>query len=289
MKKLNYITILSITAGLISVSAMNAVAEDYWNPTEGGGAWITQPDGSFGIYNTAYDWSHSQWDNSRVNPDTGTQGSNVVPTKGAWQWGGALGSDSKITTFKAIADQSVLSFEIERNNTSKGFTFGTYTYGSDGPTRSEALGTVGAGNSEDSNKITFANGASDTTAYSGAFDTNEIVGIWVKDNANGMLYYSDYDFDTGHAGGQHTDGQLDDNTGVSSLYFDLADRTWPEDPFNNSDVKIRITGAAPGMAGYVPVTPAGGSSGSPLPGVWATIALAGAASAYLKRRRKENK
>ena len=251
MAKFNKITILSITAGLISVSAMNAVADD-----------------EYGIHYN----------------DQNTSG---------WLWGGSMGGSSVHNAFKALADQSVLSFEIERNITTSGFTFGTYTYGNNGLTLSEALGTVGAGGNEDSNKITLADGTTGTTAYSGAFTTGDIVGIWVKQNGTDDIYYSDYSFDTGHAGGQYTDVTLDDASGVASSYFHFNDGTWKygwpgidtwQQPGNPqvTDIKIRVTGASPS------VIPAGGGvSGGPLPGVWATIALAGAAGTYLKRRKNK--
>ena len=86
-------------------------------------------------------------------------------------------------------------------------------------------------------------------------------------------------------------------TGDASVWFDNGIRKWYNYEFDGwqgegdatsplAQLKFRVDGVAPasdgGDGGQV-------SNGYPLPGVWATIALAGAASAYLKRRRKENK
>ncbi len=148
------------------------------------------------------------------------------------------------------------------------------------------------------------------SVYSDAFTAQTLVGVWMqelKDNA--PIYYSQNELTTNdeNNAGRLTDlsslpadkqiftiGDLD-GLGNAFVWFDDAitvekngDITpgWPgqDVEYEPAFVKIRITGAAPGFAGKV-----GPKIGGPLPGVWATIALAGAASTYLKRRRKENK
>ena len=295
MKKLNYITILGLATGL------------------------------------AFAW------NAAANSNNGIQ-EGSTGDEGNWLWGGSINAkDNKGSihnAFMALEDQSVLSFSIERNRTDNGFTFGTYTYdanhnpqlvtaNADG-TLSGQIGSVAAGSTE----ITLLDGKTD--AISDVFKANDIVGIWVKDNGTGELYYSDYKLpyndvksyvdgegktiensqigQNTNAGERMTDTLMfDPKSEFTSMYFHFNDAWvgsdkfpgldyWQWDangdlyPYANgqvSDIKISIKGVyAASAGGDEPVTPA---SGGPLPGVWATIALAGAASAYLKRRRKENK
>ncbi len=216
----------------------------------------------------------------------------------------------KKSTFTSLYDNSVLSLTIERNDTQHGFSFGTYTYDLETHeiTSTTLLGTV------DGNKSTTVNAASGvestgSTAFSEAFKANEVVGLWVQENkANAPIYYSQNELterendstllahdpnnpDTKH---QYTEAYVygptnDKDFGRMSLWFDdaIPDSIAPNYDFGypgqetKSFIKIHVTGAAPEFASH--------PTGGPLPGVWATIALAGAASAYLKRRRKENK
>lgn len=95
---------------------------------------------------------------------------------------------------------------------------------------------------------------------------------------------------------QFTEGYLEGGdlgaNGVASLWFDdaIVERNYSIDyGYVGQDwapIEIHVQGVFLASGGDE-----GGqvSNGHPLPGVWATIALAGAASAYLKRRRKENK
>ena len=223
--------------------------------------------------------------------------------------GNAIGYLKK-STFTALYDNSVLSLTIERNDTTDGFSFGTYTYDSQ---TGEITGTTLLG-SVDGNKSTTVKAetgvtAKGSTAYSEAFKANEVVGLWVQENkANAPIYYSQnelterendssrltHDPDNPDAKHQYTEGFVygptnDKDFGRTSVWFDdgIPDSIAPNYGFGfpgeetKSFIKIHVTG-------YAPVTSAG-TTGGPLPGVWATIALAGAASAYLKRRRKENK
>jgi hypothetical protein len=89
---------------------------------------------------------------------------------------------------------------------------------------------------------------------------------------------------------QFTDSRFENGQdGVASLFFDddvLTEKNYGFPGLNNNptSIKIRVTGYVKAQSDNEH-----SSTGQPLPGVWATIALAGAASAYLKRRRKENK
>ena len=236
---------------------------------------------------------------------------------------GDTGNEDRTTLFSALSDNSVLSFAIERNDTQNGFTFGTYTVDSNGNINRQTLGSVtdtGEVGKNNVEKIQIKNENGDLvdSIDSGTFNANDLVGVWVQETGKAPIYYSNNiltrDNNTSlpvdsegnpvrDSSGEllhFTEGFNEDGNGSGSatLWFDDATTVipalnewnpekyeyyWPgEDREGNpAFIKIHVTG-------YAPVTPAG-TTGGPLPGVWATIALAGAASAYLKRRRKENK
>ncbi len=256
MKKLNYITVLGLAAGL--TFAGNAMADE-------------EQIVGVGDNNSSMAWN----------------------------------TTSK-SLFEALADNAVLSLSVVRNNTSQGFSFGTYTYKYDqngniaGVNYSE-LGSVTGKGTENALTSQFI----DTQPY----QAGDIVGVYITDTATATtLFSSPYYYggklnDTISHPDTHSDiytlgwggynGEAIDPNGTYSIMFDtdpqhIADGTWPapiKEWSGGGEANIRIQ-----ITGYAPVTPAGGQvSGGPLPGVWATIALAGAASAYLKRRRKENK
>ena len=144
---------------------------------------------------------------------------------------------------------------------------------------------------------------------SASFNAKDVVGVWVQElKENAPFYYSEnkvtLDNNTSltvnpndtDAQFQYTEGKIvgGDPVGVATLWFDDAishvslfdpnpNYGWPSQDagLDPAFIKIRVQGVASASDGN--------TSGGPLPGVWATIALAGAASAYLKRRRKENK
>lgn len=286
MKKLNFITTLSITAGLVSVFAWNVAADDevnygiHYNNETYGGAW------------------HIQHNETEAY--------------------GTSGDLDRTTLFEALDNNSVLSLAIERNNTANGFTFGTYTV-NDGNINRQTLGTVtetGEVGKNDVEKIQIKTASGDLvdSVNSDAFKANDLVGIWVQETGSDIIYYSNNNLTQSENGVllpsdpdnpdkqyQYTEGYNEDGNGSGSatVWFDDAltwhaalnewnpayyDYGWPGQDVEGDPAFIKIH-----VTGYAPVTPAGGTSGGPLPGVWATIALAGAASAYLKRRKKENK
>jgi len=351
MKKLNLVTVLSLTAGLAFA----------WN--------ATAVDNIYGIYEDQ--------------------------TTGAWygNFQGGLVGGSEIgylesSTFTALHESSVLSLSIERNSTANGFSFGTYTYDSQTGriTGTTLLGTVDGNGSTTVNAAAGVT-ASGSTAYSGAFKANEVVGLWVQETGSDLVYLSDNSQTLKYGANSKTvadyiRGNVDTYNGsnyfdeeeynalakayrddyiagleaklaelenennpdnadkVKALQEEIArDKAYPElipvteatfsrmqytegyvdgtandkafgratvwfdDSFydggqwdrrygypgqeTEAAIKIHLEGVAPGLASDP--SEKGPNLGSPLPGVWATIALAGAASAYLKRRRKENK
>ena len=303
MKKLNFITALTITAGLAFA----------WN--------ATAVDNIYGVYE---------------DHDTGAWFADF-----AGGGNDSVGYLEK-STFTALYNDSVLSLTIERNKTENGFSFGTYTYDPQTGkiTGTTLLGSV-AGNQ--STTINAANGviAEGSTAFSEGFKANEVVGLWVQETGSDLVYLSDnsqtlkygansktvadyvrYGEDPNKISNyfssleeanaandpnvpnpttftrmQYTEGYVDGTAndkdyGRATVWFDDAVDVRNYDigygyPGQETEaaIKIHIEGVAPGLASKP--TEKGPSLGGPLPGVWATIALAGAASAYLRRRKNK--
>lgn len=256
MKKLNLVTVLSITAGL--AFAWNATAE---GENTGTSYWPQGYDSAWYLYNP--------------NPDSGM----------------------KLTVFQAVANNATLSFEIERNDTKYGFTFGTYTTTTeivDGVEktvihRSDPLGTVTSSTVGEDGKIQFkdASGETQNSVPSGTFKSTDVVGVWVQElKANAPFYYSENQLSLDNNGPiptyQYTEGYIEGgyDNGAASLYFDNGEVNSTPTHYGEgypgqgkAAIKIHVQGIAP--------------TGGPLPGVWATIALAGAAGTYLRRRKNK--
>ncbi len=251
-------TILCVCALTASAFAWNATAE---GETTGTSYWPAGYDSAWYLYNP--------------NPDSGM----------------------KLTVFQAVANNATLSFEIERNDTKNGFIFGTYTVDGDGNIIRDTLGTVTSSTVGENGKIQFkdASGETQNSVNSGTFESTDVVGVWVQElKANAPFYYSENQLSLDNNGTiptyQYTEGYIEGgyDNGAASLYFDNGEVGSTPTHYGEgypgqgkAAIKIHVQGVAPASDGNV--------SGGPLPGVWATIALAGAASAYLKRRRKENK
>ncbi len=221
MKKLSYITVLGLAAGL--AFATNALAKNESN---------TLP---YGIYSA----------NEGV---------------GGWYL-----DDNNHSLFKAIADggASLIITKVE-NTTGRNITFGYYV----GSFDSSSYTTENLPET----KITLNDDSTATSLWTQSFNKDALVGFWVLDNG---VYH-----DLGINGQGGAESPHNDGSGIAwAEYSGMGNNE------NQSKFKIYLAGGAPASTGG-DVTPA---SGGPLPGVWATIALAGAASAYLKRRRKENK
>ena len=230
MKKLNYITILSLAAGL--TFAGNAMAKGTVSPSENNAAFT-------------------------------------------------IGNNGQATPFTALGDDVILSIpEIKLRNPGSdiNFTYGYYMYenGSIADSSFITIGTVTADTLELAEKTVSNNGKntfySITSSWSEEFDKDQMVGFWIEEE--GKRYLTDTSVgkdlglvtstDEGHSEGY--DAYL--TTGKNKTKYDITIF------FNGgSSENVELSGV----------------HGQPLPGVWATIALAGAASAYLKRRRKENK
>lgn len=217
-------------------------------------------DDTYGIhYNNTGPYVPGYWE----NPDTGEQSSTWQPgwtqvegyndTIGAWH----LNESGE--NYTALKDSS-LSLSIEKNATASGFSYGTFQYeGTDKNGQIVAnsevfVGSVGAGEL----------GSGVSVAYS----AGDLVGVWVE--IEGQRYYSVESLNGKKA--NNTEGYVegDDPYGSSTLWFDSA-KSWPGQ--DKAAVKILMTG----------VTPA--SSGAPLPGVLATVALCGAVGGYLRRKK----
>jgi len=210
---------------------------------------------TYGIhYNNTGPWIPQYWE----NPDTGERSSTwksgwtYVPgyndTIGAWH----LNASGEAYT--ALKDSS-LSLSIERNNTASGFSYGTFQYdsatGQIVASSEVFIGSVGAGEL----------GSGVSVAYS----AGDLAGVWVE--IEGVRYYSQ-DTLNAHHNTETYKGAAPE--GSAYLWFDNAD-SWPgQDP--NAVIKILMTGVAP-------------SSGAPLPGVLATVALCGAVGGYLRRKK----
>lgn len=173
-------------------------------------------------------------------------------------------------TFKAMGDNA-LSVEVKGNQTSGGFTFGTIQYDSsfnavDGS--KQTLGSVTGNGSTSINldgSSTIANSANSAT-----FAKDTIVGFWVE--YNGQTYYS-------NILGKDKDpfSRTDANDGSADIYFGTKKNGALG--YGNADIILSIGGS---------VTPSGGTSGAPLPGVLVTLAIAGGIGGYLKRRKAKH-
>jgi len=285
-------TILCVCALTASAFAWNATAEDlygiYYDNTGTFVGYQSDDPDNIGLHN-------------QPDPDAYTH-----LRKGAW----LANRPASDTLYTAVADDAVLSFEIERNDTASGFTFGTYTVDSNGNIINvKTLGTVTSSTVGEDGKIQFkdANGVDQDSVKSDVFNANDMVGVWVREIGEDITYYSENQRTVSVAEKANTLPDLhgkdplftqgllggSDSLGPDSiLYFDdgLPDEININQygyPGQNTTtfIKIHVQGVAPASGG----DEGGNVSGGPLPGVWATIALAGAASAYLKRRRKENK
>ncbi len=230
MKKLNYITVLGLAAGL--TFAGNAMAEDDSGIFKGNGkdgAWFLQT-------------SHE-------------------------------------SAFKALADNATLTIDWAKNTTGKEITFGyTLLNAGEGVDNSFTLGTISSTSNvsyvKDTDDQFTADGGS---AWTREFKKGDLVAIWAKEKDSDKYWYI-----------STTDGQSSVTVG-SGPHDGEADTWFGGSGKSHSHATLQFHLSGSGTSGDGTVIPAGGISGGPLPGVWATIALAGAASAYLKRRRKENK
>ena len=279
-------TIFCVCALTASAFVWNATAEDlYGIYHDNTGAFVgyhaDDPD-NIGIHNQA-------------DPDAYTH-----LRKGAW----LANRPASETLYTAIANDSALSFEIERNDTANGFIFGTYTVDKDGHIlQTKTLGTVTSSTVGEDGRIQFkdASGVDQDSVKSDAFNANDLVGVWVQeinsiDPVTGEITYKDIVYysenqktidknasflpDLDGVDPLFTQGLLGGGLGPDAiLYFDdsVLDPVNPGMGWSGQDttafIKIHIQGVAP--------------TGGPLPGVWATIALAGAASAYLRRRKNK--
>lgn len=292
-------TILCVCALTASAFAWNATADEnslpgYLLTDENGNSDLIIPtEGAYGIYHDPYHGSYLGWNYNGL-------GYSTYNAKGAW----LADRPASDTLYTAIANDSALSFEIERNNTENGFTFGTYTIDNGNIIR-QTLGTVTSSTVDENGRIQFkdANGVTQDSVNSGAFNANDMVGVWVQEIGKNIVYYSENERTINENASSlpdlqgesplFTQGLLGGGLGPDAiLYFDdsVLDPANPGMGWSGQDttafIKIHIQGVAPASGGG---DTGGQVSGGPLPGVWATIALAGAASAYLKRRRKENK
>ena len=217
MKKLNYITVLGLAAGL--TFAGNAMAEDDSGIFKGNGkdgAWFLQT-------------SHQ-------------------------------------SAYKALADNATLTFGYTLLNAGEGVD------------NNFTLGTISSTSNVDYVKNTDQKfTANEGSAWTQDFKKGDLVAIWVKEQgSDDYLYISTTDGKSSVTVGS------DPHDGEADTWFGGSGKS-----HSHATLQFHLSGSGTSDDGTV--IPAGGISGGPLPGVWATIALAGAASAYLKRRRKENK
>ncbi len=182
----------------------------------------------------------------------------------------STGNNGNETPFTAL-EKATLSIVSIDNRGKKNFTYGYYVYNEDGSLPD--ITNLG-------DEFTIGSVSSSQTEidspWTKNFEKDEMVGFWIKE---GDTYYltdpsakKDSDLEELITS---TDNGTVHNKDTDAYAFYGQNKT-------HFDVKIYFNGVGTENVGIA-------STGSPLPGVWATIALAGAASAYLKRRRKENK
>jgi len=204
-------------------------------------------DDTYGIhYGNTGPYDPGYWENPDMGERPGgwqpgwTQVPGQYDTVGAWEL------DPTGQAYMAMKDSSLL-LNIERKNTTSGFSYGTFRYDS-------GTGQIVA----DSEKFIGSVGAGELSGgVSVAYTAGDLAGIWVE--AEGVRYYSQDSLNVGKRPEPH---QGDVSEGYANLWFDNG-ASWPgQDP--SSVIKFFVGG----------VTPA--SSGTPLPGVLATMALCGA-------------
>ncbi len=234
MKKLNYITILGLAAGLTFAGSTMAESS------------------ADGIYKDE---------------------------SGAWMVG-----TSHQSAYVAV-ENSTLTINWVRNSSGKAIAFGFYTVDDQGnKTLSEQLGivksTTGGQRIGPNNQSNVEDQTSNSNPWSKTFSKNDMVGIWVAevkydvDGGATTLDPTYYSTENGKTSVTSGPGNSEGN-GLSYTWFAKKKFGAETDGIGNASIQFELAGAS--------------ATGGPLPGVWATIALAGAASAYLKRRRKENK
>lgn len=264
MKKLNYITVLGLAAGL--TFAFNAAAQSDSTP---------ETESVTGIYKN---------------------------NSGAWMDENSSGH----STFLAIAEIEPsltitdVSLDISGNGNFKKFllgdskyAFGYYVKTDDFTSDDFNLNT--ALQNPDSNVVQVGTFTYDSSGHeiknieglnqSVSFSQDDLVGIWVatvsETGVYGTVLEDDFFLSTESGKSSTTSGpSFKENDGMAGVWLGYE---------NDGKKGLMFTLSGNGYNVVQSAEPAGGASGTPLPGVWATIALAGAASAYLKRRRKENK
>ena len=198
------------------------------------------------------------------------------------------------TLYTAVVGDAALNFAIEKDNSSNGFTFGIYTVDKDGNIlQTQTLGTVD-GTVDDAGKILIKTESGDykNSVSLGNFNANDMVGVWVQETEKDIIYYSENQRTIDVAGKaetlpnigglpyQFSEGRLTDGLGPEA---DL----WFDDNLKNPAILKYDDGYQGWDKAIIHIHIQGVAPGGPLPGVWATIALAGAASAYLRRRKNK--
>lgn len=213
-------------------------------------------DDTYGIhYNNTGPWVPGYWEDPNTGEHSSTWKSGWTRVEGHNDTIGAWKLNGSGQAYKALKDSS-LSLNIERNNTASGFSYGTFQYDSGTgqivASSEKFIGSVGAGELG--------------SGVSVAYTAGDLAGVWVE--IEGQKYYSQGTLNVNH----NTETYKGDAPeGSAYLWFDNA-ASWPgQDP--NASIKFLVTGVAPA------------SSGAPLPGVLATVALCGAVGGYLRRKK----
>ena len=167
--------------------------------------------------------------------------------------------NAKATAFTALEDATLTIARID-NPHGKTFSYGYYVYENNSVPNSEKFVEVGNVTKDDTTI---------TLSKSYDFQKDQMVGLWIKE---GNTYYL-----TDASISQQTQLRTSTDNGHSEGYDAYA---YSGKNKNDFGVKIYVNGTGT-------VTAASGVSGGPLPGVWATIALAGAAGTYLRRRKNK--
>lgn len=197
--------------------------------------------------------------------------------KGSGKDGAWFLQTSHESAYKALADNATLTIDWAKNTTGKEITFGyTLLNAGEGVDSNFTLGTISSTSNVSYVKNTNEKFTADEgSAWSQDFKKGDLVAIWVKEQGSEDYWY----ISTTDGKSSVTVGS-DPHDGEADTWFGGSGKS-----HSHATLQFHLSGSGTSEDGTV--IPAGGISGGPLPGVWATIALASAAGTYLRRRKNK--
>lgn len=218
----------------------------------------------------------------------GKPGVNLDPSLVGQTGFDVYGPNLKNTAFQALSNVS-LTLEVVKNTGNASFKFGTFAY-DDNPADpnvnwSKDYGYPKPLKPQYVDAASFAETSSTQAGGIGATSINQVsagqlVGVWVEIDGQTTLYSLN---------------TLNENDSSSYAYTQLGEGKSDSSPQWN-DVTLFFNPSGANTSGYqnspiainLTVGPAAAaSSGAPLPGVWASLALAGVLSTYLQGRKRK--